>query len=124
MTDAIATSYYDTWKEAAMDAKLTISDLQSTVKRLQQQLVDEQRLRAEAQANVARLKRNELLRNERRIPTGDMERGYFCDACQTEIDAPFEWEYCPCCGTRFDWRTRNDELDRDETFAYDLAGDR
>ena len=122
MTNAIATPYHDCWKDAAVDASLTISDLQSRVKRLQQQLVDEQRARAEAQANVARLKRNELLRNERRIPTGDMERGYFCDVCGTEIDAPFEWEYCPCCGTRFDWRTRNDELG-DEN-AYDLAGDR
>lgn len=98
-----------------------VSDLQSEVRRLQAQLVDEQRMRAEAEANVARLERNEKLRADPHPPTGDRDKGYRCSCCGAEIEWPFEQTYCGNCGKGIDWRCSMPDGDED---AFDRWFDR
>ena len=127
----IVTPYQDSWREKAIDDDILISELGEKLRRAESLAEgykkDSDALKFEIAQLRARLA-NEMNANRRLhdkyIPTGDSQRGYFCAMCGTESDHPFEDNYCTYCGTAFDWRTRNDELDRDETFAYDLAGDR
>ena len=65
-----------------------------------------------------------LSQNVKRGIRESMEKGYFCGVCGCEADAPFEWDFCPACGTRFDWRTWVDPREGDEDLAFDLRGDR
>lgn len=118
-------------QERARDKDALISDLQSELRRTQAKLTEESRKRAEAEANVRRLKRAEYERTCPQPPSGDRDKGYRCTFCSTPIEWPFEQNYCSYCGKGIDWRTRNDQMydsarDRavDENLAYDLAGDR
>lgn len=92
-----------------------VQDLRTELTQTRNQLVEEQRKRAMAEADAARLRRNELLRNDPHPPEGDMKRGYFCACCGHEFYAPFDEQYCCMCGKKADWRTNNE---------YDVYGRR
>lgn len=93
-------------QERSRNLATLVSDLQSEVRRLQAQLLDEQRKRREAEANVARLRRN--ANKPRVVPSGDMESGYECPnkGCWTALSE--DYSFCHGCGCEIDWHPEPD----------------
>lgn len=81
----------------------TVADLRAELHQTRELLANERFKRAQAEADAARLRRNEFLRADPHPPTGDMDKGYFCALCNTEIEWPFEQNYCGNCGKAIDW---------------------
>ena len=77
----------------------TVHELQTELRRTQAKLTDESRKRAEAEAQVAILKRNRV--KQPVVPRGDCEEGYECSNCGRSIIDDFT--YCPDCGHEIDW---------------------
>ena len=77
----------------------TIHELQTELHRTQNKLNEESYKRAQAEAQVAVLKRNR--EKQPVIPEGDELDGYYCPNCQRQITD--EFEYCPECGHEIDW---------------------
>lgn len=78
----------------------TIHELQTELRRTQNKLTEESYRRAQAEAQIAVLKRN---RNKPPVvPRGDMEEGYDCPNCGRE-NITDDFAYCPDCGCEIDW---------------------
>ena len=77
----------------------TIHELQTELRRTQNKLTEESYKRAQAEALVAVLKRNQ--NKPPVVPRGDMDDGYDCPNCQREITDDFR--FCPDCGCEIDW---------------------
>lgn len=75
--------------------------------------------RAQAEANVARLRRN----RKAMVPGGDAEGGYECGNMHCCADIKETWDFCPFCGCEVDWRTWVDPETGDPD-EYDRRFDR
>ena len=78
--------------------------------------------------NATRSRIIETLRGNH-VPTGDLDHGYRCGACDADIEYPEEQDYCMVCGGRIDWRTwaepdpdaDHGEYDSWRDYQFDLA---
>lgn len=89
--------------ERERDQSAVIHDLEERIEQLESALAIEKNARLEAQANVARMKRN--ANKPLMIPSGDVDEGYECTTlgCYAPLE---EWfVHCPGCGCEIDWRT-------------------
>lgn len=77
----------------------TVHELQTELRRTQNKLTEESYRRAQAEAQVAVLKRNREKKPV--IPKGDMHEGYWCPQCGRQITD--DYAYCPECGHEIDW---------------------
>lgn len=103
-----------------MDYRLIANELAADVKSrdaiiadLEKQLVDEKRQHAQTKLQVQAVKHDLMdeigslkskIYNLRypSVPYHTKKRGYRCD-CGTEIEYPFEQNFCSWCGAEFDW---------------------
>lgn len=77
---------------------------------------------ARTRAHVATLEADERARSKPLPPNGDMDDGYTCAHCGTDITYPEEQRYCDFCGCAIDWRTWVDIPD--DELAFDRRFDR
>ena len=115
MRDMIGGSMFT--NRASTQADL-IGDLRAEVHRyaakvegLERDLESERRARVVAEMKLAAARSASARLSTSHVPSGDERRGYSCGACGCEFDAPFEDNYCTCCGAQADWRTRNDQME-------------